>query len=77
MDGTLAKSGKGMTATVIREFTPSRIERQLLAQVFELICAQQYELNGSLQVGMSATSTQCDVNDAQVLKAKVARRRAA
>lgn len=38
MEGRLSQGGGGVTALVAREFAPSRIEHQLLAQVFELVC---------------------------------------
>lgn len=38
MEGRLSQGGGGVTALVAREFVPSRIEHQLLAQVFELVC---------------------------------------
>jgi hypothetical protein len=41
MDGSCKsagmRAGNGMTATVVRQFAPSRIEGQLLAQAFELV----------------------------------------
>ena len=43
MEVSLSNASNGMTATVVREFTPSRIERQLLAQVFELVCGRRGE----------------------------------
>ena len=30
-------------ALVVRQFAPSRIERQLLAQTFDLLCHEQHE----------------------------------
>ena len=41
MDGTGRGDGSAVTATVIRQFAPSRIERQLLAQVFDLVSRDQ------------------------------------
>ena len=43
MDGSAISAGKGMTAMVVRQFTSSRIERQLLAQAFELVCGPRCE----------------------------------
>jgi len=37
MDGSWNNAANAMTAMVARQFTPSRIERQLLAQAFELV----------------------------------------
>jgi hypothetical protein len=47
MDGSSKHGGKAMTAMVVRQFTPSRIERQLLAQVFELVCGPRWKAEGS------------------------------
>ena len=44
-------SGKGnrnrVIALVVRQFVPSRIERQLLAQVFDLVCHAKQNLTDS------------------------------
>ena len=40
MDGSIDITGNAATATVVRQFAPSRIERQLLAQVFQLVCGE-------------------------------------
>lgn len=37
MDDAWQRDGNAATARIIRQFAPSRIERQLLAQVFELV----------------------------------------
>jgi len=37
MERQAVVAGKAMLATVVRQFAPSRIERQLLAQVFECV----------------------------------------
>ena len=37
MEGSGKRAGNARAACVVRQFQPSRIERQLLAQVFELI----------------------------------------
>ena len=39
----------GTTATVVRQFAPSRIEVQLLAQVFDLVCNQRWAFEKSTQ----------------------------
>jgi hypothetical protein len=41
MDGSPNGAGNGVTAVVVRQFTSCRIERQLLAQVFELMCSER------------------------------------
>ncbi len=38
MDGLQKQDGEGATAVVARGFEPVRIERQLLARVFDLVC---------------------------------------
>lgn len=38
MEDRSAAAGFDATALVVRQFTPSRLERQLLTQVFELVC---------------------------------------
>lgn len=57
MDGPSSKAGNAPTAVVIRQFTPSRIERQLLAQVFELVCGSQCELESSHSAALSTSPT--------------------
>ena len=57
MDGSLNRAGNAMAALVVRQFTPSRIERQLLAQVFDLVCGQQCAMNESRSTGRSAAPT--------------------
>jgi len=42
MEGSLERASSAMTA-VVRQFAPSRIERDLLAQVFELVCRKRSE----------------------------------
>jgi len=37
MDVAVNQDGKLTTATTVRQFAPSRVEKQLLAQVFELL----------------------------------------
>lgn len=41
MDDARQSDGNAVTATVVRQFAPSRIERQLLAQVFDLVSHDQ------------------------------------
>ena len=58
MDGSLINAGNGMTAAVVRQFMPSRIEHQLLPQVFEVVCGERSELEQSRWAVKSETSTQ-------------------
>jgi len=57
MDGPSSEAGDALTAVVIRQFTPSRIERQLLAQVFELVCGPQCEAEASHATALSRSPT--------------------
>ena len=41
MDDAGHGNGNSAIALVVRQFAPSRIERQLLAQVFDLVCEEQ------------------------------------
>ena len=41
MERHSSNTSNAMLATVVRQFVPSRIERQLLAQVFEFVVAVQ------------------------------------
>lgn len=40
MDGSKKLASSDATAVVAREFEPTRIERELLAQTFDLLCKQ-------------------------------------
>ena len=53
MDGSSSKAVNALTAVVVRQFTPSRIERQLLVQVFELVCGQRCEVEASHSAALS------------------------
>jgi len=44
MDDARQGDGNAVTAKVVRQFAPSRIERQLLAQVFDLVSHDQPNL---------------------------------
>jgi hypothetical protein len=43
MESRPRNAGAAVTASVVREFMPSRIERELLAQVFHLLSPQPEE----------------------------------
>lgn len=47
MDDSSKGNRNRVIALVVRQFTPSRIERQLLAQVFDLVCHDQPNLTDS------------------------------
>jgi hypothetical protein len=73
------RSGKVTDATsgfVVRQFSPSRIERQVLAQVFELVCGQQREA-GVADSRSLGTVPAHGVEAVQLTEAPVAGRRAA
>ena len=57
MDRPLNNAGNALTAVVIRQFTPSRIERQLLAQVFELVCGPRCETEASHLAALRTSPT--------------------
>ena len=40
MDDSRKTGSSRVIALVVRQFAPSRIERQLLAQVFDLVCCE-------------------------------------
>jgi len=44
MDDSRKGNSNRVIALVVRQFAPSRIERQLLAQVFDLVCHDQQSL---------------------------------
>ncbi len=47
MDDSRKGNRNRAIALVVRHFSPSRIERQLLAQVFELVCHDRQSLTNS------------------------------
>lgn len=57
MDDCFNRAGSAVTAAVVRQFTPSRIERELLAQVFELVCGQRSEADESHWSGQHTVET--------------------
>ncbi len=77
MDGSLNDAGIAMAALVVRQFTPSRIEHQLLSQVFDLVCGQQCAVDESCSSGRSAVPTRRVGDGGQAIVAHVAGRRAA
>ena len=77
MDGPSSKAGNALTAVVIRQFTPSRIERQLLAQAFELVCGQRCEAEASHAAALSIALTHGVSTGEQSMEALSAGRRAA
>lgn len=69
MDGQMIDRNEGTTSFVVRQFTSSRIERQLLAQIFDLVfeppseiveqrlAGNDAELQHSTKVHKSATNS--------------------
>ena len=47
MDDSRKGGSKRVIALVVRQFAPSRIEQQLLAQVFDLVCYDRQKLTNS------------------------------
>jgi hypothetical protein len=77
MDGSSINAGKGMTATVVRQFTSSRIERQLLAQAFELVCGPRCEVEESRLAESCASRSHCVSEGGHAIEPHVAGRRVA
>jgi len=70
----VADAGDGF---VVRQFLPSRIERDVLAQVFELICAQGHESGRVPRTNGNAASVHDAEAGEQLAEGLVSRRRAA
>jgi hypothetical protein len=47
MDDLRKSDSSRVIALVVRQFTPARIERQLLAQVFDLVCNDAQRVSSS------------------------------
>ncbi len=77
MDVSGNRAGNAMTATVVRQFTPSRIERELLAQVFELVCGQRREVEAPACEEPYAPGTRRVDKGTQAIETHIARRRVA
>jgi hypothetical protein len=77
MDVPMNGAGNAVAAHVVRQFAPSRVEKQLLAQVFDLVCGQQCAVNASRSTGRGATPTHCVGDGGQAIVANLVGRRAA
>jgi hypothetical protein len=77
MDGSLNCAGNAMAALVVRQFAPSRIERQLLAQVFDLVCGQRCDMGQSRSIGPRAAQMRGVGDGGQGIVVHVAGRHAA
>jgi hypothetical protein len=78
MDEARQRDGNAMTAKVVRQFTPSRIERQLLAQVFDLVSRDQPNLTivSAKRCEHHFSSALCDRDEAAADSGSMSRRRA-
>ena len=65
------------TGFVVRQFLPSRIERDVLAHVFELICGQGHEAGLAQTTDGNAASSHCSEAGEQTFDGVTAGRRAA
>jgi hypothetical protein len=72
-----ANASNGAAATVTRQFSPSRIELQLLTQVFELVCGQRGDMEESCSTRQSELETHRVSDREQTLETHVVGRRAA
>lgn len=77
MDSSSISAGKGMTAMVVRQFRSSRIERQLLAQAFELVCGPRCEREESRLAEQYASQSHGVSEGGGALESHVAGRRVA
>ncbi len=77
MDVSGNRAGSAVTATVIRQFTPSRIERELLAQAFELVCGQRHKVEATACEEPNAARTRRVGKGTQAIETHIARRRVA
>jgi hypothetical protein len=77
MDVALNDAGNAVAALVVRQFTSCRIEHQLLAQVFDLVCGQHGAVDESRSTGRNAAATHCVGDGEQAIAANVVGRRAA
>ena len=77
MDGSGNRAGNDVTTIVAREFQPTRIEQELLAQAFDLVCRRsavaQEGASNSFTIGQDASRTVSE----QPAQARIVGRRAA
>lgn len=77
MDGLCNSASKKVAASVVREFSPSRIECQLLTQVFELVCGPPSAVVQLPGAGSSVVHSHQPGGDGQAIGRHLAGRRAA
>jgi len=75
MDGLPKNASNVKTGLVVRQFAPSRIERQLLAQVFELVCGQPKDGDASRLERQIGAQTHAKGNRVPVIEGHIAGRR--
>lgn len=80
MDVALGHDRKQLPAVTVRQFAASRIEKQLLTQVFELLCNPLSRVEHSQSPGRMATNPRSETeisNERGQCETPFARRRAA
>ena len=80
MDVALGHDRKPLPAVTVRQFTASRIEKQLLTQVFELLCSPLSRVEHPQSPGRMATNARSETepsNERSQCEIPFARRRAA
>lgn len=77
MDGRSNEPDAAFSATLVRQYSPSRIERDLLSQVFELLCGRDGHSNDGASPERVASQAERVVAQERDFGAPVAARRAA
>lgn len=77
MEGSLNRASNATTAMVVRQFVSSRIEHELLAQVFELVCGKRKASEGAHSIDSGVEQTQRTDADQELSEAHIAGRRVA
>ncbi len=77
MDGQENDQNSGAGTVIVRQFAPSRIERQLLAQIFELVCGQTIALTAPGSANLQSDHRRIESDAEQTSQPRNTRRRAA
>jgi hypothetical protein len=77
MDGQRNHRSDDTAAIIVRQFTASRIERQLLAQIFDLVCGSQSGSDECVPAGQNTGQKHLANAVIDVTDSSSARRRAA
>jgi hypothetical protein len=77
MDVGRNDASKRMTASPVRQFAPSRVERELLAQVFDLMFGERTELTRSSFASNDVADVEPGSDCSASLQPSVARRQVA